>query len=185
MPTTCTVTGDLQFLTGTVDQGYVLFELINFGDYIPRVIGTANMVKRSTLVQADSMGAISTTLWGNDNINPAGTLYRVSVMDDTKVVIQYDNYDITGGTFDLNSASPTPAPPAPTVTSSEVLSVLSTAAGNFTQVHTLGQLPTWADIAMTSGGSIYFQSTKFDATNLYLVASDVGVSADIFVYKTS
>ena len=36
---------------------------------------------------------------------------------------------------------------------------------------------------MTSGGFIYFQSTKFDATTLYLVASDVGITADIFVYK--
>lgn len=183
MPTTCTVTGNLQFLTGSTDQGYVLFDLINFGDYIPRVIGTTNIVKRSTLVQADASGAVSTTLWGNDNINPAGTLYQVSVMDDSKVVIQYDTFNITGSTFDLNSASPTPAPPAPTVSASEVLSVTSIAAGNFTQVHTLAQLPTWADIAMTSGGFIYFQSTKFDASNLYLVASDAGITADIFVYK--
>ena len=120
MPSTCTVTGNLQFLSGSTDQGYVLFDLVNFGDQIPRVIGTTNIVKRGLLVQASSLGAISTPLWGNDNIDPAGTLYRVSVMDDTKVVIQTDTFYITGTNFDLNTATPTPAPPSPTVVNSEI-----------------------------------------------------------------
>lgn len=185
MPTAMTVTGNLQDLTGATNAGYVLFDLINFGDFIPRVIGTANIVNRKILVAADSSGAISTNLWGNDNINPAGTLYYISVLDNTKVVIQSDTYNLTGSSANLNSISPTPAPPTPSVQASQVLSVTAPNVGNFTQAHTLAQLPTWADVAMTSGGSIWFQATKFDASNLYLTASDVGVTADIFVYKLS
>lgn len=186
MPSTLTVTGNLQDLTGANNAGYVLFDLINFGDFIPRVIGTTNIVNRKIEVAADASGNISTQLWGNDNINPAGTLYYICVLDNTKVPIQCDTYSLTGTNADLNSISPTPAPPTPSVQASEILSVTSLAAGNFTQAHTLAQLPTWADIAMTSGGGIWFQkSTKFDASNLYLTASDAGVTADIFVYKLS
>lgn len=51
------------------------------------------------------------------------------------------------------------------------------APGNFTVAHGLGVIPTAAIIQMTSTGAIWFQSaTMYDATNLYLVASDTGLT---------
>lgn len=48
--------------------------------------------------------------------------------------------------------------------------------GNFTIAHGLGAAPRLVLIQMTSGGAIWFQSTRYDATNIYLVASDAGVT---------
>lgn len=64
---------------------------------------------------------------------------------------------------------------------SQTVSVTSTAAGNQTFTHTLGVSPQFYEINMTSGGEFYWQATKFDSTHLYLVASDVGVTADVFI----
>jgi hypothetical protein len=50
------------------------------------------------------------------------------------------------------------------------------AAGNFTVPHGLGASPVFAMVEMTSGGAIWFQSPPWDATNLYLVASDAGLT---------
>jgi len=53
------------------------------------------------------------------------------------------------------------------------------AGGNFTVAHGLGSAPLAVAIAMTSGGQIWLQSpTGYDATNLYLVASDAGVTGN-------
>lgn len=63
------------------------------------------------------------------------------------------------------------------------LAVTALAAGNFSLVHKLGRLPLGAMIYMTSGGAFWFQpATLFDATNLYLTASDAGVTASIQVW---
>lgn len=51
------------------------------------------------------------------------------------------------------------------------------AGGNFTVAHGLGVIPRYVLLQLTSGGAIWFQSpTRYDATNLYLVASDAGVT---------
>ena len=55
--------------------------------------------------------------------------------------------------------------------------------GNFTVAHGLTTTPSSVMIQMTSGGAIWFQSaTRYDATNLYLVASDSGITgyAEVF-----
>jgi hypothetical protein len=63
------------------------------------------------------------------------------------------------------------------------VSVASSAAGNFTVPHLLGRVPVCAIIQMTSGGAIWFQSpTSYDGTNLYLVASDAGVTGKVIVW---
>jgi len=63
------------------------------------------------------------------------------------------------------------------------LSAAAPAPSNFTIPHRLGRTPTGAVIRMTSGGAIWFQSpTDMDATNLYLVASDAGVTAKVQVW---
>jgi hypothetical protein len=55
--------------------------------------------------------------------------------------------------------------------------------GNFTVPHLLGRLPVGATIRMTSPGAIWWQSpTDMDSLNLYLVASDAGVTAKVQVW---
>ncbi len=65
-----------------------------------------------------------------------------------------------------------------------LVSAAPSAPGNFTLAHNLGKSPRQQPrIHMTSGGAIWFQTpTMFDNTNLYLVASDGGVTAKIEVW---
>ncbi|MEJ2008635.1 MAG: hypothetical protein P8Z30_10855, partial [Acidobacteriota bacterium] len=63
------------------------------------------------------------------------------------------------------------------------LQVAPGAAGEFTFLHLLGRTPVGALIQMTSSGAIWFQSsTLYDNTNLYLVASDAGVTAKVQIW---
>ncbi len=56
-------------------------------------------------------------------------------------------------------------------------------AGNFTLPHLLGRIPVGALIQMTSSGAVWFQSsTMYDNTNLYLVASDLAVTAKVQIW---
>ena len=64
-----------------------------------------------------------------------------------------------------------------------VVAVTSSAAGNITVPHLLGRTPVAALVRMTSASAIWWQNpTDMDATNLYLVASDVGVTAKITLW---
>jgi hypothetical protein len=63
------------------------------------------------------------------------------------------------------------------------VSVSSGAPGNCTVAHLLGRVPVCAVVQMTSGGLIWFQTpTSYDGTNLYLVASDAGVTGKVVVW---
>lgn len=60
------------------------------------------------------------------------------------------------------------------------IGVTAAAAGSFAIPHRLGRVPLGAIIYMTSGGALWFQAgTMFDSANLYLVASDVGITASL------
>jgi hypothetical protein len=60
------------------------------------------------------------------------------------------------------------------------ISVTAPAAGNFSVTHSLGRVPLGALIYLTSGGALWFQSpTMFDATNLFLIASAAGLTAQV------
>jgi hypothetical protein len=52
------------------------------------------------------------------------------------------------------------------------------AAGAFTVDHGLAAAPSAVLIQMTAGGQIWFQTPMYDATNLYLVASDAGLTGN-------
>ena len=71
-------------------------------------------------------------------------------------------------------------------TSSKVygrIAVAAPAGGNFTVPHKLGRTPLGALIYMTSAGVVWFQpSPMFDATNLYLAASDAGLTAEVQIW---
>jgi hypothetical protein len=61
--------------------------------------------------------------------------------------------------------------------------VTPTAPGNFTVPHLLGRVPVGAQIRMTGPGAIWWQQpTDVDGVNLYLVASDAGVTAKVQVW---
>jgi hypothetical protein len=64
-----------------------------------------------------------------------------------------------------------------------VLSIPSTSAGNFTIAHGAPATPKAVVMEMTSAGAIWFQSpTEYDGTNLYLTASDAGLTASAKVF---
>jgi hypothetical protein len=61
--------------------------------------------------------------------------------------------------------------------------VAPSAPGNFTVPHLLGRTPIGAHVRMTSPGAIWWQSpTDTDGVNLYLVASDAGVTAKVQIW---
>ena len=60
----------------------------------------------------------------------------------------------------------------------------TSAPGDFTLVHNLGMTPNTVIIELTSGGGIWFQSIRFDETNLYLVASDSGLTGEVTVFAS-
>jgi hypothetical protein len=61
--------------------------------------------------------------------------------------------------------------------------VAAPVAGNFSFAHNLGRTPLGVLIYLTSGGALWFQSpTMFDATNLFLVASAAGLTAQIEIW---
>lgn len=70
------------------------------------------------------------------------------------------------------------------MTLSATLHVSSLAPGNFSVAHGLGIVPFLIEIVPSSGGAIWAQSDYADATNLYLTASDAGVTATVYVYTT-
>jgi hypothetical protein len=96
----------------------VRFRLRNFSGFVPRVLGTAIIVEPQIDVTPDASGNISTSLWGNDNIDPGGassppsTFYTVEYWNQGRITSQA-NYSITGGAFDLDSATQLNPPPQP------------------------------------------------------------------------
>ena len=63
------------------------------------------------------------------------------------------------------------------------ISLSPSAPGNFTVPHLLGRTPLCAVFQKTSAGDIWFRSgTKYDGTNLYLVASAAGVTATVVIW---
>jgi len=62
----------------------------------------------------------------------------------------------------------------------------TSASGNFTLPHNLGVIPGSVIFEYTSGGAVWFQTpTKYDATNLYLVASAPGVQGYAIIFAST
>jgi hypothetical protein len=78
---------------------------------------------------------------------------------------------------DLEVTSIAPVPP------DTQLAVTSPTAGTFAVAHDLGLVPQALDILMTSAGAMW-QSAPSDATNIYLGASDVNLTATVSVFQT-
>ena len=59
----------------------------------------------------------------------------------------------------------------------------TTAPGDFTLAHNLGIVPSTVIFQFTDGGTVWFQPVRYDATNLYLVASDAGVTGVVIIFS--
>lgn len=106
-------------------------------------------------------------------IPAAGMAGRIYFATDTQAT-WYDN-----GVAWVN-VSPAFAAPLSVVS----MALAPSAPGNFTVAHGLGAAPSAVSISMTSGGQIWLQSPlSFDAANLYLTASDAGITGIANLFK--
>lgn len=60
----------------------------------------------------------------------------------------------------------------------------TTAPGDFTLAHNLGYLPVTVIIEMNSAGTVWFQPQRYDLENLYLAASDAGVTGLVIIWAS-
>lgn len=106
MPTPCTVTGTLNQLSGgLIGQGKILFQLTNIGTGNPiGVTGTSIIPQLTYSIVTAQNGTFTVSLWGNDNINPANTLYSVTFFDSFGNSMGPVLYNIIGASFNLNTA---------------------------------------------------------------------------------
>lgn len=65
------------------------------------------------------------------------------------------------------------------------ISFTTSAPGPFTLPHTLGVTPGSVVFEFVSGGTVWFASSRYDSTNLYLVASDANVQGFAIVFASS
>jgi hypothetical protein len=69
--------------------------------------------------------------------------------------------------------------------SQTMVAFTTTASGNFTLPHNLGTVPGSVIFELTSSGSIWFQNPlKYDANNLYLVASGTGITGFAIIFAS-
>lgn len=106
-PVPCVVTGNLDtLLGGNASFGSIDFVLGNLGTgTVPRVIGTGIFPALRQTVQSDEFGHIETTLWGNDNIDPANSIYFLTFRDAQRNEVGQVIFSITGTSFNLNTAA--------------------------------------------------------------------------------
>lgn len=105
MPSPCTVTGNLiQLSNGIIANGQVIFELANIGSGNPITItGTGIFPALKYSARSQANGSFTLNLWGNDNINPANTIYNVTYRDYSGNEIGPIQYSITGSVQNLNN----------------------------------------------------------------------------------
>jgi hypothetical protein len=135
-----TITGNLQNALAGLIAGQVTVQLCGYGAMVPRNNGVALFGNPSTLpadIQvAASTGAFTFEVTGNDEIEPAGTYYTVTISDTNGDVVQINAYQFLGsGTYDLNLIDPfdptLPLPPLPPLIVSQLLLVPYSATPNF------------------------------------------------------
>lgn len=135
-----TITGKLEsVLGGFIDKGTVEIALSGYGSQIPRG-GGQYLISRPTSypeqIPVGDDGTFACTLLGNDQIEPPGTYYTVTIKDANGDVVQCNAYIFLGGSaYDLNVAPPfdptQPPPPLPPLIYNQLLIIPSSATPNF------------------------------------------------------
>jgi hypothetical protein len=135
-------------------------------------------------------------LYSNKELNPQnliglGTYYLVTFYDQNGSRLNQPMWwqfpEAAGVTVNISNMTPVstvggnvifyPTPSLGGNTTVTQLTVAAPNAGPFQVAHDLGQAPDAASILETlPGGSIYWQNPPWDATYLYLVASDAGLN---------
>lgn len=115
-----TVSGHMRNLAGVNVAGSVVFNLVNYGDALPRILGTNAIVPVSITFQADNTGFWVGQVNGNDTIDPGGTntppttYYSLTFVDPLGKVIQSLPFQFVGtGPANLDSQAPLVTVPTP------------------------------------------------------------------------
>lgn len=180
----------------TVLARNISVEMRNMGAVDPRTTTTEeiSLASQGKLVTLDNASAVAVTLdssvpatflcfalnigAGTVTMTPTGSppaeingAANLTLTAGSGCLLYFDGTNWWGILFDSGSAA------------RKEIALAPSAPGNFTVAHGLGATPSYALIQMTSGGAIWFQSaTRYDGTNLYLVASDAGITgyAEVF-----
>jgi hypothetical protein len=105
-----TLTANLQDIAGatagsTASPAVLRIALAGFGLVLPCIVGTSNIVRSGPEDFYDIGTGVTTTLWGNDVINPLGTYYAITLLDGDGNILQTGAYQFTGTQqIDLSSA---------------------------------------------------------------------------------
>jgi hypothetical protein len=116
-----TLTVTLQDFTGAdVENGALLISLCNYGQILPKVVGTSMLARVNQTFKLATGSTTGIQLYGNDQIEPFGpsgqplTFYAISIMDDKKNVLQSGIYQFFGTqTIDLSNAAQLDTAPLP------------------------------------------------------------------------
>jgi hypothetical protein len=119
------ITGTLQtILDDDPSQGSIEVALCGYGSQVPRVNGAA-LAARVTDdgVEIEDDGTFAFDVAGNDEIEPQGTYYTITVKDDNGDIVQANAYQFlsTQADYDLDSTDPfdpslsTPPPVPPLI----------------------------------------------------------------------
>lgn len=104
----CLVYGNLGSMSGgQIPQGKVIFQLANFGSgLLPRILSSFIFPKTKYVLESAPNGVFSGYVWGNDQIDPANTIYQVTFQDSLGNEIGPFNFYINGVNFNLDMATP-------------------------------------------------------------------------------
>ena len=108
--TTSVISGNLKTILGENlgSRTFIQFRLRHSdGSFpvAPRVVGVGTIVQTTKRVKPDSNGLISTTLYRNDAIEPAGTFWVFEYHFNGRFQFS-QNFNITTATLDFNTATP-------------------------------------------------------------------------------
>lgn len=110
--------------------GHISVQLCGYGSQVPRVNGVAMLSQVEALnFSPNPSGIITITLFGNDEISPAGTYYTFTFMNDNGDVVQVNAYRFLSSTptYDLTLIDPydpnQPPPPLPPLITNQLLIV--------------------------------------------------------------
>jgi hypothetical protein len=139
---TVPVTGNLKTVLGENlgSNTFIRFRLRNYKPNRPLVEGVGIIGQTTKDVTPDSNGLISTTVYDNDFIDPTNTFYTLEFYLQGRFVFAA-SYEITGSTFDFNTANPistVPTAAIPTLESRVFTHIQSSAATTWTITHSFG-----------------------------------------------
>jgi hypothetical protein len=157
--------------TASVPASAGLVELYSDGTNVAALTGGSGSAGTVTSVALTMPAEFSVA---GSPIATAGTLAVTRVSQSANKVLA--SPDGSSGVMSPRALAPLDLP-SPTE-----INLAPGADGNFQVAHGLSGTPRLALIQMTSGGAIWFQSTRYDATNIYLVASDASVTGKAEVW---